>query len=128
MPASLYLVLIPPTFERLVTIGLRRKVAKGVQPLQHHHQPGRDHDAASFLICPHKYLLGTFTYVSGLDNDCNGERGGTRTLDPMIKSHVLYRLSYALTDAGSCFGPRCVGARPPRVNSAKARKTACPPA
>ena len=26
-----------------------------------------------------------------------GERGGTRTRDPMIKSHVLYRLSYALT-------------------------------
>ena len=26
-----------------------------------------------------------------------GERGGTRTLDPMIKSNVLYRLSYALT-------------------------------
>jgi hypothetical protein len=25
-----------------------------------------------------------------------GERGGARTLDPMIKSHVLYRLSYAL--------------------------------
>lgn len=25
-----------------------------------------------------------------------GERGGIRTLDPMIKSHVLYRLSYAL--------------------------------
>jgi hypothetical protein len=29
--------------------------------------------------------------------DFIGERGGTRTLDPMIKSHVLYRLSYALT-------------------------------
>jgi hypothetical protein len=29
--------------------------------------------------------------------DFVGERGGTRTLDPMIKSHVLYRLSYALT-------------------------------
>jgi hypothetical protein len=29
--------------------------------------------------------------------DLIGERGGTRTLDPMIKSHVLYRLSYALT-------------------------------
>ena len=29
--------------------------------------------------------------------DFFGERGGTRTLDPMIKSHVLYRLSYALT-------------------------------
>jgi hypothetical protein len=28
-----------------------------------------------------------------------GERGGTRTLDPMIKSHVLYHLSYALTAA-----------------------------
>jgi hypothetical protein len=27
----------------------------------------------------------------------HGERGGTRTLDPMIKSHVLYHLSYALT-------------------------------
>jgi hypothetical protein len=26
-----------------------------------------------------------------------GERGGTRTHDPMIKSHVLYHLSYALT-------------------------------
>jgi hypothetical protein len=31
--------------------------------------------------------------------DFIGERGGTRTLDPMIKSHVLYRLSYALTAA-----------------------------
>ncbi len=29
----------------------------------------------------------------------SGERGGTRTHDPMIKSHVLYRLSYALTCA-----------------------------
>lgn len=28
-----------------------------------------------------------------------GERAGTRTQDPMIKSHVLYRLSYALPDA-----------------------------
>jgi hypothetical protein len=35
--------------------------------------------------------------VSGLDKFLLGERGGTRTLDPMIKSHVLYRLSYALT-------------------------------
>lgn len=29
-----------------------------------------------------------------------GERGGTRTLDPMIKSHVLYHLSYALPRGG----------------------------
>jgi hypothetical protein len=26
----------------------------------------------------------------------SGEPGGTRTRDPMIKSHVLYRLSYGL--------------------------------
>jgi hypothetical protein len=32
--------------------------------------------------------------------DLFGERGGTRTLDPMIKSHVLYHLSYALTRRG----------------------------
>ena len=33
----------------------------------------------------------------------DGEPGGTRTRDPMIKSHVLYRLSYGL-------GPRvCTG-------------------
>ncbi len=35
--------------------------------------------------------------VSGPDKMFFGERGGTRTLDPMIKSHVLYHLSYALT-------------------------------
>jgi hypothetical protein len=28
--------------------------------------------------------------------DFFGERAGTRTQDPVIKSHVLYRLSYAL--------------------------------
>jgi hypothetical protein len=32
-----------------------------------------------------------------------GERGGTRTRDPMIKSHVLYHLSYALV-ARLCTG------------------------
>lgn len=26
----------------------------------------------------------------------HGERAGTRTLDPLIKSQLLYRLSYAL--------------------------------
>jgi hypothetical protein len=29
--------------------------------------------------------------------DFIGEPGGTRTRDPMIKSHVLYRLSYGLS-------------------------------
>jgi hypothetical protein len=28
--------------------------------------------------------------------DFNGEPAGTRTQDPVIKSHVLYRLSYGL--------------------------------
>ena len=28
--------------------------------------------------------------------DLHGEPGGTRTHDPMIKSHVLYQLSYGL--------------------------------
>jgi hypothetical protein len=39
----------------------------------------------------------------------SGEPGGTRTRDPMIKSHVLYRLSYGLFqkisrcgNAGTC--------------------------
>jgi hypothetical protein len=41
--------------------------------------------------------LHAVTHVSGLDNGFVGERGGTRTLDPMIKSHVLYHLSYALS-------------------------------
>ncbi len=40
----------------------------------------------------------------------NGEPGGIRTHDPMIKSHVLYRLSYGLHLRG------CVGARSWPVN------------
>ena len=32
-----------------------------------------------------------------------GERGGARTHDPVIKSHVLYRLSYALTEGSRWF-------------------------
>jgi hypothetical protein len=45
--------------------------------------------------CPH----GGFIKPSEIQVvlDFIGERGGTRTHDPMIKSHVLYRLSYALT-------------------------------
>ena len=31
----------------------------------------------------------------------SGEPGGIRTHDPMIKSHVLYRLSYGLTCVAS---------------------------
>jgi hypothetical protein len=42
-----------------------------------------------------------------------GERGGARTHDPVIKSHVLYRLSYALAPPG------LVGGALLRVNSRK---------
>jgi hypothetical protein len=31
-----------------------------------------------------------------MDTAGHGEPGGTRTHDPMIKSHVLYQLSYGL--------------------------------
>jgi hypothetical protein len=41
-------------------------------------------------------VFGTFQEVAAREG-LFGERGGTRTLDPMIKSHVLYHLSYALT-------------------------------
>ena len=34
-----------------------------------------------------------------------GERAGTRTQDPMIKSHVLYRLSYALAPRPPVYRP-----------------------
>ena len=44
------------------------------------------------------HILGTLRYPFVRSGQLLfGERGGTRTLDPMIKSHVLYRLSYALT-------------------------------
>jgi hypothetical protein len=39
-------------------------------------------------------LPGTIA-AKGLEG--SGERAGIRTLDPVIKSHVLYQLSYALT-------------------------------
>ena len=42
-----------------------------------------------------------FTAVDGVDLfRKSGERAGARTQDPVIKSHVLYRLSYALVPSG----------------------------
>ncbi|CCE06915.1 hypothetical protein BRAS3843_1870005 [Bradyrhizobium sp. STM 3843] len=40
--------------------------------------------------------------ASGMQSiiDWLGERAGARTQDPVIKSHVLYRLSYALAPKG----------------------------
>jgi hypothetical protein len=39
--------------------------------------------------------------------DFTGERGGTRTHDHLIKSQVLYHLSYALARAWFTGGPAC---------------------
>jgi hypothetical protein len=38
--------------------------------------------------------------------DPTGERAGIRTLDPVIKSHVLYQLSYALAKGISYLIPQ----------------------
>ena len=45
-----------------------------------------------------------------------GERGGTRTHDPLIKSQMLYRLSYAL----AFLGARYLLPGPLRVNRKRA--------
>jgi hypothetical protein len=58
-----------------------------LQPLDNPFDPGLSHN---FM-----YVSVTNVLRAGRMNI--GERGGTRTLDPMIKSHVLYHLSYALT-------------------------------
>jgi hypothetical protein len=42
-------------------------------------------------MCP----VRSVTYVSGPDNGLLGGRTRTRTLDPLIKSQLLYQLSYA---------------------------------
>ena len=38
----------------------------------------------------------------GFEGFFKSESGGTRTLDPRIKSPLLYRLSYALLDGWHC--------------------------
>ena len=41
-------------------------------------------------------VVDEFVWAEGMGMKDVGEPGGTRTRDPMIKSHVLYRLSYGL--------------------------------
>src|SRR5689334_11040386 len=64
----------------------------------------RYHDAEEGAVVGDRFANTVPTWASSTISafpskllDLFGERGGTRTLDPMIKSHVLYRLSYALT-------------------------------
>jgi hypothetical protein len=49
------------------------------------------------VFASHGFKAGKFTGTIAADgHDRSGERAGIRTLDPVIKSHVLYQLSYAL--------------------------------
>jgi hypothetical protein len=52
-------------------------------------------------------LSGTIA-ANGQENGIigSGERAGIRTLDPVIKSHVLYQLSYALAKGISYLIPQ----------------------
>jgi hypothetical protein len=50
------------------------------------------------VFASHGFKAGKFPATSAANGpDPTGERAGIRTLDPVIKSHVLYQLSYALT-------------------------------
>ncbi len=62
---------------------------------------------------PHQTLTATFRQCPAKPLILPGEPGGTRTHDHLIKSQVLYHLSYRLTGA-------CVEVRPRRVNSVAA--------
>jgi hypothetical protein len=44
--------------------------------------------------------------IAANGHDPTGERAGIRTLDPVIKSHVLYQLSYALAKGISYLIPQ----------------------
>jgi hypothetical protein len=49
------------------------------------------------VFASYGFKAGKFTgTIAASGHDRNGERAGIRTLDPVIKSHVLYQLSYAL--------------------------------
>jgi hypothetical protein len=49
------------------------------------------------VFASYGFKAGKFpTPIAANNPDPTGERAGIRTLDPVIKSHVLYQLSYAL--------------------------------
>jgi hypothetical protein len=49
------------------------------------------------VFASYGFKAGKFPATSAANGrDPTGERAGIRTLDPVIKSHVLYQLSYAL--------------------------------
>src|ERR1041385_4309331 len=66
--------------------------------------------------------MGRLAEARDLQGFC-GERAGTRTQDLLIKSQLLYRLSYALAKAG-CVGAAVTGINPPQFFPPQPRDSA----
>ena len=62
---------------------------------------GRDRTGDTRIFSPVLYQL---SYLATIVQGLNGRSAGIRTLDPVIKSHLLYQLSYAPIHLG--FGAR----------------------
>jgi hypothetical protein len=59
------------------------------------------------VFASYGFKAGKFpTTIAANGPDPTGERAGIRTLDPVIKSHVLYQLSYALAKGISYLIPQ----------------------
>jgi hypothetical protein len=59
------------------------------------------------VFASYGFKAGKFPTTSAANGpDPAGERAGIRTLDPVIKSHVLYQLSYALAKGISYLIPQ----------------------
>jgi hypothetical protein len=59
------------------------------------------------VFASYGFKAGKFPTKSAANGpDPTGERAGIRTLDPVIKSHVLYQLSYALANGISYLIPQ----------------------
>jgi hypothetical protein len=59
------------------------------------------------VFASYGFKAGKFPTMSAANgHDPTGERAGIRTLDPVIKSHVLYQLSYALAKGISYLIPQ----------------------
>ena len=54
---------------------------------------------------PFDHSLFHHSTLTGLNLERSGRSGGTRTHDPLIKSQLLYRLSYTSTVNPACAGP-----------------------
>jgi hypothetical protein len=103
-------------FSRLVYCVLKFVATNGREfdALWHVYQDGRQKRCNRFAhTLPTQRFLRIFGNVYKILK-LLGERAGDRTQDPVIKSHVLYRLSYALAQG------RCVGGDRVRVNRTQA--------